>query len=158
MKKGIAPHGEVFPSYARPEPTQNGMGFLMTDTATTTTGGFHVTHFDGLRYQFNELKKRTAGILLHPGITAFPVLYSSPADGSPPDPKEAFVLFAEGARYPVPDVHEKSAEILVVVDGDLYDEHGGTYLPGTRIYGPRGSFHHPGSHGGCLVHAFFPDL
>ncbi|MEV0776294.1 cupin domain-containing protein [Streptomyces sp. NPDC050428] len=124
----------------------------MTDTVMTGTGGFHVTSLTDLNDQFEELQNGTGGIELHPGITAYPVLWSN---GSV---KEAFVCFDAGARYPVPDRHDTSAELLVVIDGDLDCDANGTCPPGTLIYGPRGSSHYPGTRYGCVVHVFYPDL
>ncbi|MFE5842087.1 cupin domain-containing protein [Streptomyces niveus] len=128
----------------------------MTDTVMTGTGGFQITPFGGLMSRFEEARKAVEAVAPHPGIKIYPLLHSSPPDGSRPRVREAFVEFAPGSRYPVPDRHDDSPEILVVVDG-LMDDKNGTHPPGTLIYGPRGSSHHPGTSGGCIVYAFFPD-
>ncbi|MEV8396717.1 cupin domain-containing protein [Streptomyces niveus] len=129
----------------------------MTDTLITGTGRFRITSLRSLHDEFEGLRKGTEGIGHHPGIAVYPVLWSSPRDGSPATPKEAFVHFAAGSRYPVLDRHDHSGEILIVVDGEL-DDGVRIHRPGTLIYSPRGSSHRPGSRQGCLVYIFFPDL
>lgn len=125
----------------------------MTITASRETealrSGFSVTTPE-------ELEERYPGILLHPGITAHPVRWTSPADSADPVPREAYVRFEPGAAYPESDVHADSSETVLVLLGLLQDEHG-VYAPGTLVHGERGSSHTPSSPTGCLLYVTFPD-
>ncbi|MGY1437288.1 cupin domain-containing protein [Streptomyces reniochalinae] len=95
-------------------------------------------------------------IELYPGVTAQGVSWTSPADGSDPLPREAYVRLAPGSGYTEPDHHGDSSEILVVVEEELSDE-GGHYPAGSRVRGAKGSTHQPHSEQGCLLYAFFPE-
>ena len=122
----------------------------MTITADTRVRpGFRVTTAE-------DLEQHYPAVPLYPGITAYPVTWTTPTDGSDPLPREAFVKFAPGAEYPDLDTHTDSAEVVLVLLGLLEDE-GGSYTPGTRIEGVRGSSHTPKSPTGCLLYVMFPD-
>lgn len=96
-----------------------------------------------------------APIELFPGVTAQVVDWTSPADGSGPLPREAYVRFAPGSGYTEPDHHGDSSEIVVVLEGELRDE-AGVYPVGSRVRGIQGSTHTPHSEQGCLLYVYFP--
>lgn len=91
---------------------------------------------------------------IHPGVVAFPVRWASTAAG--PLPVEAYVRFAPGCGYRVPDHHADSREVVLVLEGELRDENG-VYPVGTRVEGARGSTHTPYSVTGCLLYVSFPE-
>ncbi|SES38494.1 cupin domain-containing protein [Streptomyces qinglanensis] len=102
-----------------------------------------------------EALARIDPVELYPGVTAHVLDWTSPADGSDPLPREAYVRFAPGSGYPEPDHHGDTSEIVVVVDGELQDE-AGSYPVGSRIRGAQGSTHTPRSEQGCLLYVYFP--
>ncbi|WP_051718227.1 cupin domain-containing protein [Streptomyces megasporus] len=121
----------------------------MTITQTDTTrAGFTVVTPE-------DLEREYPAVPLYEGITAYPVAWTDPVNGERL-PREAFVRFEPGAGYPEQDVHADSSETVLVLLGLLEDENG-SYTPGTRIEGARGSFHTPRSSTGCLLYVTFPD-
>jgi len=108
---------------------------------------FHVVSTQGLG-QIDPIE-------LFPGVTAQVVDWTSPADGSDPLPREAYVRFAPGSGYTEPDHHGDSSEIVVVLEGELQDE-AGSYPAGSRVRGAQGSTHTPRSEQGCLLYVYFP--
>jgi anti-sigma factor ChrR (cupin superfamily) len=60
----------------------------------------------------------------------------------------SIVRYAAGMQFPS-HVHGLGEEI-VVLGGDLYDEHG-SYTVGTYLKNPAGSSHAPATHSGCLL-------
>ncbi|MFE5847754.1 cupin domain-containing protein [Streptomyces niveus] len=124
---------------------------MTLDSITPTVPGFRVTHPE-------NLDEGRDSVTLYDGITVYPVEWSSPADGTAPIPRRAFVRFEPHAGYPEPDAHDVSAEEVLVVEGYLIDANG-VHGPGTLIEGARGTSHTPRTdETGCLLYVTFRDL
>ncbi|MGW2539773.1 cupin domain-containing protein [Kitasatospora sp. NPDC001574] len=94
-------------------------------------------------------RDRLTRATIAPGITA--VRYPSGPDGA----VVMQVDFKPGARWPGID-HHPTAEIIMVLDGELVDGEG-THRAGTYIYGHPGSEHSPASTTGCTLLAIYPE-
>ncbi|MFR9676889.1 cupin domain-containing protein [Streptomyces sp. TR02-1] len=87
-----------------------------------------------------------------PGVTMAPLAWTR---HDTPLPASAFVWFAPGARI-AGDHHADSAEITVVLRGELTDE-SGTYGPDDVLTAERGTTHSPHTQTGCFLYVIFPD-